>query len=69
MAVVVHNMSAILADILDFSKNITLPKTASYYLEISRKNLFATSNSNIIKNGTEKTKLEQNLSKSYGFLI
>ena len=43
-------MSAILAAILDFSKNFILRKTAANFTEISRKHVFAALNGNIIKN-------------------
>ena len=49
-----HNMSAILAAILDFSKETIFHKIAANFTEISRKHVFAASNRNIIKNRVKK---------------
>ena len=69
MAVVVSQDVRHLGQHTGFFKKCTFLKTAAYYLEISTKHVFVTSNSNIIKNRVEKKKLEQNLLKSYSFLI
>ena len=49
-----HNMSAILAAILDFSKKTIFHKIAANFTEISRKHVFAASNRNTIKNRVKK---------------
>ena len=63
MATVVSQHVRRLGRCLGFFKNFNLPKTAAYFLEISRKHVFAASNRNIIKKRVEKNKLEQILSK------
>ena len=64
-----HNMSAILAAVLDFSKIFVLRKNAANFTEISIKHVFADSNRNIIGNRVKKKKLEQVIPKIYSFLF
>ena len=50
MATAFHNMSAILAVILDFLKILFYAKLKQIFTEISRKHVFAASNGNKINN-------------------
>ena len=54
---------------LGFSKIFILRKIAANFTEISRKHVFAASNSIIVKNRVKKKKLEQIFSKIYSFLF
>ena len=63
-----HNMSAILAAFLDFSK-FFFRKTATNFTEIGRKHLFLALNRKIIENRVKKKNLEQIFQKFYNFLF
>ena len=62
-------MSAILADLLVFSKILFFYKTAAIFTGISRKHVFLASNTKIIENRVKKKNLEQIFPKFPNFLF